>query len=125
MRRHQGRKTSTLAGTCFPPSADGAGELFTRSPLMEMNVPISADGDDLCRPPALPRTRKTSKVILDFLGVSCQVEPTTAAEVAPLNQLAEDHGPVAAVAANALAESIVTIPVPPPPSAAALDPTSN
>ena len=113
---------------------------------MEMNVPISADGDDGYRasvlgvtgglpwssmpefyssqdsaaggkPPAPPRTRKTSKVILDILGVSCQVEPTTAAEVAPLNQLAEDHGPEAAVAAKALAEGIVTSPVPPPPSA--------
>ena len=87
--------SSKLAEPCFPPSADGAGELFTRSPLMEMNVPISADGDDGYRacpsdlgqtgglpwssvpeiyssqdtsaadglhakPPAPPRTRKTS-----------------------------------------------------------------
>ena len=62
------------------------------------------------------RARQATKVILDILGVSCQVEPTTAAEVAPLNQLAEDHGPEA-VAAKALAEGIVTSPVPPPPSA--------
>ena len=77
----------------------------------------SAAGGLHAKPPAPPRTRKTSKVILDILGVSCQVEPTTAAEVAPLNQLAEDHGPEAAVAAKALAEGIVTSPVPPPPSA--------
>ena len=63
------------------------------------------------------RARQATKVILDILGVSCQVEPTTAAEVAPLNQLAEDHRPEAAVAAKALAEGIVTSPVPPPPSA--------
>ena len=37
----------------------------------------SVPGGLYADPPAPPRTRKTSKVILDILGVSCQVEPTT------------------------------------------------
>ena len=52
-------------------------------------------------PPAPPRKRKTSKVLFEAFGVSgvpwstlngvlCQVEPTTAAEVAPLNPLPDD-----------------------------------
>ena len=51
--------------------------------------------------PAPPRKRKTSKVLLEAFGVSgvpwstlngvlCQVEPTTAAEVAPLNPLPDE-----------------------------------
>ena len=41
-------------------------------------------------PPVLPRKRKASKVLLDVLGVACQVNPTTAtaAEMAPMNPLA-------------------------------------
>ena len=50
--------------------------------------------------PAPPRKRKTSKVLLEAFGVSCQVEFTTAAEVAPLNPLADSQGPEAAAVAE-------------------------
>ena len=82
-------------------------------------------------PPVLPRKRKASKVLLDVLGVACQVNPTTAtaAEMAPMNPLAEVQGPevapinpwpkahgmthgAAAVAAQAVAESSVAITFP-------------
>ena len=59
--------------------------------------------------PAPPRKRKTSKVLLEAFGVSCQVEPTTAAEVAPLKPLADSQGPeAAAVAEGAVAITIAS-----------------
>ena len=82
-------------------------------------------------PPVLPRKRKASKVLLDVLGLACQVNPmtATAAEMAPMNPLAEVQGPevapinpwpkahgmthgAAAVAAQAVAESSVAITFP-------------
>ena len=56
-------------------------------------------------PPHL-RKRKTSKIILDALGVSCQVAPITAGEVALLNPLAAEVDPVAA---NVVAEIDVAV----------------
>ena len=41
-------------------------------------------------PPPHLRKRKTSKIILDALGVPCQAAPSTAGEVALLNPLAAD-----------------------------------
>ena len=58
--------------------------------------------------PAPPRKRKTSKILLEAFGVSCQVEPTTAAEVAPMNPLADSQGPEAAVAEGAVAITIAS-----------------
>ena len=59
--------------------------------------------------PAPPRKRKTSKVLLEAFGVSCQVEFTTAAEVAPLKPLADSQGPeAAAVAEGAVAITIAS-----------------
>ena len=57
-------------------------------------------------PPHL-RKRKTSKIILDALGVSCQVAPSTAGEVALLNPVAAEIDP--AVAANVVAETEVAV----------------
>ena len=57
--------------------------------------------------PAPLRKRKISKVLLGAFGVSCQVEFTTAAEVAPLKPLADSQGPEAA----AVAEGAVAITV--------------
>ena len=56
------------------------------------------------QPPHL-RKRKTSEIIA--LGVSCQVAPSTAGEVALLNPLAAEVDP--AVAANVVAESDVAV----------------
>ena len=50
--------------------------------------------------PAPLRKRKISKVLLGAFGVSCQVEFTTAAEVAPLKPLADSQGPEAAAVAE-------------------------
>ena len=59
--------------------------------------------------PAPPRKRRTSKILLEAFGVSCQVEPTTAAEVAPLYPLADSQGPeAAAVAEGAVAITIAS-----------------
>ena len=101
---------------------------FLESWVERFKIRIMESSED---PPVLPRKRKASKVLLDVLGVACQVNPTTAtaAEMAPMNPLAEVQGPevapinpwpkahgmthgAAAVAAQAVAESSVAITFP-------------
>ena len=57
-----------------------------------MMMPSSKSQEDLRPAEDSPyfRKRKTSKNILDALGVSCQVAPSTAGDVALLNPLAAD-----------------------------------
>ena len=74
----------------------------------ESQEDISLAEDRYQDQPAPPRKRRTSKILLEAFGVSCQVEPTTAAEVAPMNPLADSQGPEAAVAEGAVAITIAS-----------------
>ena len=68
-------------------------------------VMTSSESQEDPRPAEDPpyfRKRKTSKIILDALGVSCQVAPSTAGEVSLLDPLAAEVDPAAAADARGI-----------------------
>ena len=70
----------------------------TRSTLSMMSSSESPEGLHPAEDPPYFRKRKTSKIILDALGVSCQVAPSTTGEVgqALMDPLAAEVDPAAA-----------------------------
>ena len=70
--------------------------MMSSSESPEDHHPVEEQGLHPAEDPPYFRKRKTSKIILDALGVSCQVAPSTAGEVSLLDPLAAEVDPAAA-----------------------------
>ena len=76
--------------------------MMSSSESPEDHHPVEEQGLHPAEDPPYFRKRKTSKIILDALGVSCQVAPSTAGEVSLLDPPAAEVDPAAAADARGI-----------------------